>query len=85
MNLFFEKVVNKQVNILDIESIHVGNNYKIKYYDQYKYSHFLEGKCVKKRKILNTYFILLQSKSKGLFFSFFYDSPLIISLEKLSS
>lgn len=84
MNFFFSKLKESKSQILDINEVHLNFNYKIKYYDQFKYVHFLEGKCVTKRKSANTYFVMLYSKNKGLFFSFFYNSPLILSLEKIN-
>ena len=53
----------------------------IKYYDQYKYIHTLEGRCITKRKTKgNDFFVSIYVKTKNMYFSFFQHSPLIVSI-----
>jgi hypothetical protein len=83
MNLFFKpqkEYLNTKV-IFD-DKFFVGDRIKVNYYDQYKYLHTLEGKCVKKRKVADTYYVVVYEKNKNFYFSFFLNAPLILSVFK---
>jgi len=81
MNIFFNKLISfsdKMVLDFDKNDILI-----VKYYDQFKYIHVIEGKCLEKRKTKNKdVFVSVYVKSKNLYFSFFKNSPLIVSILK---
>lgn len=59
-----------------------GDTIKVKFYDQYKFMNVFEGKCLIKRKADNNMFVVLHNKNKGVYFSFFLNSPLLVALFK---
>lgn len=83
MSFFFE---SKNLSISLIKNYYdykKGDLLYISYYDQYKNYYTLEGKCVLKKKSVNgDIFLCIYNKSRGLYFSFFQNSPLIISIFK---
>jgi hypothetical protein len=66
-----------------VQNIQINTYYKVKYYDEYKYLHFFDGKCLMIRKSSNDIYLLFQVRNKGIFLSFFASSPLLISIEKI--
>jgi len=79
MNLFFDKNIN--IN-MDYKFV-VGDLLKVKYFDEYKYLHFIEGVCLLKRKTKRgDLYVLVYDKTKGFYFSFFLNSPLVVSIFK---
>jgi hypothetical protein len=87
MNVFFSK--NHVNRILynsftkNYSRLHLKDTVYIKYYDQFKYLHSLEGKCLRNRITKSgDSFISIHSKLKNFKFSFFKQSPLIVSVIK---
>jgi hypothetical protein len=87
MNVFFSK--NYSNRNLDnsftkvYSHLQLNDTVYIKYYDQFKYLHSFEGKCLKNRTTKSgDSFISINSKLKNFKFSFFKESPLIISVLK---
>ena len=53
--LFFESKTIKNYNFV------AGDKIKIKYYDEFKYLHFFQGVCIKKRRLKNGNFFIVSS------------------------
>jgi hypothetical protein len=81
MNFFFK---NNLVSFNFVKNLQINYYYRIKYYDEFKYLHFFDGKCLLIRKVHNDFYILFQVKNKGIFLSFFASSPLLFSVEKIA-
>lgn len=78
MNFFFKKsIVN--FNNFDFKE---GDIIKVRFYDQHKFMNIFEGKCLVKRKADQNMFVILHNKNKGVYFSFFLNSPLLVALFK---
>jgi hypothetical protein len=78
-NKYFNSIIDKKL-FLDFKK---QDSLLVKYYDQFKYIHIIEGKCLIKRKTKNKdLFVSIYVKSKNMTFSFFKNSPLIINILK---
>jgi len=90
MSLFFDnsyKIKNNNDFVLfgtnkKIVNFSINDILYVKYYDQYKYLHNIEGRCIQKRFTKNNrdIFVTVYVKTKNLYFSFFLNSPLIITI-----
>ena len=81
MNIFFKN--NNSLSSSKKKFLNFAKNdtLLVKYYDQFKYIHTLEGRCITKRKTKgNDYFISIYVKTKNMYFSFFQCSPLVVSV-----
>lgn len=84
MSLFFkklDKLCPNQKKLKKVLNFYLNDTLYVKYYDQFKYLHNIEGKCVEKRVTKNKdIFFTVYVKTKNLYFSFFINSPLIVSI-----
>lgn len=78
MSLMFKK---SDINFNNFE-FKEGDIIKVRFYDQYKFINIFEGKCLLKRKTDENMFVTLQNRNKGIYFSFFLNSPLLVALFK---
>ena len=83
MNLFFKNISSD--NLLNKKFLNFEKNdlLLVKYFDQYKFIHTIEGRCIQKRRTKNgDTFVSIYVKTKNMYFSFFQLSPLIVSVLK---
>jgi hypothetical protein len=82
MNIFFKTQQNSNLKkkILEFKK---NDTLLVKYYDQYKYIHTIEGKCIARRSTKGSdFFVSIYVKTKNMYFSFFQFSPLIVAILK---